>query len=72
MQLDLSLFRTFKLTERFKLKVRAETLNFSNTPHWSDPGTSCSIVNGVCGGGFGQITSAYGQRILQLGAEVDF
>jgi Carboxypeptidase regulatory-like domain/TonB dependent receptor-like, beta-barrel len=72
MQLDLSLFRTFKLTERFKLKVRAETLNFSNTPHWSNPGTSCTIVNGVCGGGFGQITSAYGQRIFQLGAEVDF
>jgi hypothetical protein len=77
MQLDLSLFRTFKLTERFHLKMRAEMLNFSNTPHWSNPGVSCSIVTptsgpDVCGGTFGQITTSYGQRILQLGAEVDF
>jgi Carboxypeptidase regulatory-like domain/TonB dependent receptor-like, beta-barrel len=72
-QLDLSLFRTFKLTERFHLKMRAEMLNFSNTPHWFDPSTDCSITStGVCGGDFGQITSAFGQRILQLGAEVDF
>ncbi len=73
MQMDLSLFRTFKLTERFKLKARAEMLNFSNTPHWSNPNTTCTITStGVCGGSFGQITGAFGQRILQLGAEVDF
>jgi Carboxypeptidase regulatory-like domain/TonB dependent receptor-like, beta-barrel len=76
-QLDLSLFRTFKLTERFNLKMRAEMLNFSNTPHWNNPGTSCSIVTptsgpDVCGGSFGQITGAYGQRIFQVGAEVTF
>jgi Carboxypeptidase regulatory-like domain/TonB dependent receptor-like, beta-barrel len=73
MQLDLSIFRTFKLTERFHLKMRAEALNFSNTPHWFDPNQYCSIIStGVCGGGFGQITGAFGQRIVQLGAEVDF
>jgi hypothetical protein len=78
MQLDLSLFRTFNLTERFKLKVRAETLNFSNTPHWRDPVTDCgTIVNNACSAGFGQINGtsghgAFGQRILQLGAEIDF
>lgn len=73
MQLDLSLFRNFKLTERFDLKVRAETLNFANHPHWSNPSTSCSITStGVCGGSLGQITSAFGERIFQLGAEIDF
>ena len=72
-QLDLSLFRTFKLTERFKLRVRAETLNFSNTPHFYNPNTSCTITtSGTCGGSMGQITSGFGQRIFQLGAEVDF
>ncbi len=71
-QLDLSLFRTFKLTERFNLQVQAETLNFSNTPHWWNPGMFCSNVNGVCGGNFGQITGSFGQRILQLGAELNF
>jgi TonB dependent receptor-like, beta-barrel len=77
MQLDLSLFRTFKLTERFRLKMRGEMLNFSNTPHWNNPNTTCSIVTpasgpDVCGGSFGQITGSFGQRIFQLGAEVDF
>jgi Carboxypeptidase regulatory-like domain/TonB dependent receptor-like, beta-barrel len=72
-QLDLSIFRTFKLTERFNLKMRFETLNFTNTPHWNNPNTTCSITStGVCGGSLGQITSGFGQRIIQLGAEVDF
>ncbi|HET7212113.1 MAG TPA: TonB-dependent receptor [Terriglobia bacterium] len=71
-QLDFSLFRDFKLTERYKLAIRAETLNFTNTPHWADPNTSCSIVNGVCGGSLGQIKTSFGQRIFQLGAEIDF
>ena len=71
-QMDLSLFRNFKLTERFKLKMKLETINFSNTPHWNNPNMTCSIVNGVCGGNLGQITSTYGERIVQLGAEVDF
>ncbi|MGH9353858.1 MAG: hypothetical protein ACRD2G_17135, partial [Terriglobia bacterium] len=71
-QLDASLFRTFKLTERFKLQFRVETLNFTNTPHWNDPHTSCSNVNGACGGSFGQITGAFGQRIVQFGAQLMF
>jgi hypothetical protein len=73
MQLDLSLFRNFKITERYKLRVRAETLNFSNTPHWNNPNLDCSITtSGVCGGSLGQITGSFGQRIFQLGAEIDF
>jgi hypothetical protein len=72
-QMDLSLFRTFKLTERFKLKMRAEMLNFSNTPHWSNPNTTCTITStGVCGGSMGQITGAFGERIFQLGAQINF
>ena len=77
MNLDVSLFRNFKITERLGLKVRAETLNFTNTPHWRDPVTTCSIVAGACGGALGQIDGssghgAFGERIFQLGAEVDF
>jgi hypothetical protein len=71
-QMDLSLFRNFKITERYRLRMRFEMLNFSNTPHWNNPNTTCSIVNGVCGGSLGQITGSFGQRIFQVGAEVDF
>ena len=34
---DLSLFRTFKMTERFNLQFRAEAFNMSNTPHFANP-----------------------------------
>ena len=75
-QLDFSVFRNFKLAERYNLALRFETLNLSNTPHWFNPSTSCSIKtgpgDGVCGGGFGQITDAFGERIFQIGAEIDF
>ena len=42
--LDLSLFREFKLTERLKLQFRAECFNFTNTPHFSNPGSYVSSV----------------------------
>ena len=37
--LDLSLFRNFNLSERLKLQFRAESFNFTNTPHFWSPGT---------------------------------
>ena len=35
---DLSLFRQFPLTERVGLQFRAEAFNFTNTPHFRNPG----------------------------------
>jgi Carboxypeptidase regulatory-like domain/TonB dependent receptor-like, beta-barrel len=35
--LDLGLFREFKFTERLKLQFRAESFNFTNTPHFANP-----------------------------------
>jgi hypothetical protein len=48
---DLSLFRSFTLTERFKLEFRAESYNFTNTPHFSNPWGDITSAN------FGYITS---------------
>ncbi len=42
--LDLSLFREFRITERFRLQFRAESFNFTNTPHFSNPGSYVSSV----------------------------
>jgi hypothetical protein len=72
--MDMSLFRTFALTERFKLQFRLEADNAFNTPHFQDTSgtTTCTILNGQCAYGFGQITSAYGQRIVMLAAKLFF
>jgi hypothetical protein len=39
---DLSLFRTFRITEGTKLEFRAEATNFTNTPHFNNPSASAS------------------------------
>ena len=42
--MDFSLFRTFKLTERFNLQFRAEAFNLSNTPHFSNPNGNANSI----------------------------
>jgi hypothetical protein len=71
-QLDASIFRHFKFKERGDVEVRAEAMNAPNATHFSDPSTGCSTVGNACLGSFGQIRSAFGQRILQLGAMFRF
>jgi carboxypeptidase family protein/TonB-dependent receptor-like protein len=71
-QMDTSLFRHFKITERYDLEVRAEAQNLTNSPHFNNPGRSCTNINGACGGSFGQITAGYGERYVQLGLKLRF
>ena len=72
MQLDASLFRHFRFKERWDLEIRGEAMNAPNATHFSDPSTSCSVVGAACLGSFGQVRSAFGQRIVQLGAMMRF
>jgi len=71
--LDMSVFRTFKLTERFSLQCRAEAFGLTNTPHFSNPGAG---VSGMGVGTFGVITSTRagdpGSRTVWLAAKVVF
>ena len=70
--MDTSLFRTFKLTERFDLQFRAEAFNLSNTPHFNNPNGNAN------NGNFGRVTSiqtawGYGRsREFRFGLRVGF
>lgn len=50
--LDLSIYRAFAITERFNLQFRAESFNTSNTPHFGNPRSDISstqpgLITGV-------------------------
>jgi hypothetical protein len=74
--LNLSLSKSFQFTERIKLELRAETFNFTNTPQFSNPGTSLTsstygYVTGTVGSGTG-VNGTGGGRALQLGVKMSF
>jgi Carboxypeptidase regulatory-like domain len=65
--LDLSLFRKFRVTERVGGEFRAEFFNFTNTPHFNRPGSTLGNP------GFGEVTTAVAdQRQIQFGLKITF
>ncbi|HKX28605.1 MAG TPA: TonB-dependent receptor [Blastocatellia bacterium] len=64
--LDLGLFRVFKLTERFNLQFRVESFNVSNTPHFSNPTADINSSN------FGKILSTQSADAMGRSREFRF
>jgi hypothetical protein len=63
---DVMIGNNFRLTERFRLEVRAEAFNVSNTPPLNDP-------NGSFGSAaFGTITSAGNPRDFEFAMKLHF
>ena len=75
--LDASLFRDFKITERVKFQLRMEVFGVTNTPHFGNPGTD--VTNTAA---FGVITSTLnlagrgsgtgGERVFWFAGKVIF
>jgi hypothetical protein len=66
--LDLSIFRQFPITERFRIEFRFETFNLTNTPVWATPGTNLDSTLL-----FGRVThTANVPRQLQFGLKLYF
>jgi hypothetical protein len=63
---NLSLFKTFSLGEARGLELRFESFNTFNHTEFHN------IANGTTDSNFGQVTSAYDPRTLQLGAKLHF
>lgn len=84
--LDLSLIRTFRITERVTTDFRVDAFNFTNTPWFANPGVDASaptrdaqgnILRDAAGNlrlnGFGQILSAnQTQRQFRFGIRLGF
>jgi hypothetical protein len=64
--LDVMLGKTFVLREDFRLEVRAEAFNVTNTPSFAAPNTSFGTA------AFGTITRAFDPRVFELVAKVHF
>ncbi|MCC7176256.1 MAG: TonB-dependent receptor [Bryobacterales bacterium] len=63
---DLSLFKGFQITERFRAQFRVEAMNISNSPHFGNPGGTQGDPT------FGQINSASGERSVQVALRLMF
>ncbi|MDQ6676116.1 MAG: carboxypeptidase regulatory-like domain-containing protein, partial [Acidobacteriota bacterium] len=61
---DVSLSRTFKPTERLGVELRADSFNILNHPNWNAPAVS------IASSTFGQITSFSSPRIIQLATKL--
>jgi hypothetical protein len=65
-QYNLSLTKFFSITERVKLRARADFINAFNCVNFQGPSTDSSSND------FGTISSAYPPRVIQLGLRLDF
>jgi hypothetical protein len=63
---NLSLFKTFAITERVKFEMRFESFNTFNHTEFN------GVDTGFTDGNFGAVTSTYDPRTLQLGAKLSF
>lgn len=65
--LDFSIFRRFKITEKTNMEFRCESFNFTNTPHFGNPNGNRNSSN------FGKILSDSGDpRSFRFGLRIAF
>jgi hypothetical protein len=66
-QLDMSLIKTFPVTEKKSFDFRAQVFNLTNTPSFSSPSTNVNLSTG------GQVTSTRNQpRLFEFGLKFSF
>jgi len=76
--IDASLFRDFKATERFTLQFRTEVFGVTNTPQFGNPGATVSSLTRNGDGsikalnGYTEITSASGERQFRFALKLTF
>ena len=72
---DLSLFKTFSVTERMGLQFRAECFNISNTPNFfinNNAGNSSTQLGNAAFGTVAQTDPNYNPRLIQFALKLQF
>ena len=64
--MDTSLAKVFRLTERMNLQIRSDWFSTTNTPQFDNPHTTFGDAN------FGYVTGAGGARSIYFGAKLTF
>jgi hypothetical protein len=77
--MDLSVNKTFSITERLKVQFRAEALNATNTPEFGPPTTTLNVSTsspsptGFSNNSYGLSSGTLGfSRIIQMGGRITF
>jgi hypothetical protein len=72
--MDMSLFKNFKITERVNFQFRAESFNLLNRTNFTLPGNSGhnNIVDSLFGHAGATSGNGFGPRNLQFGAKISF
>ena len=63
---NIALFKTFRITERQRVNLRAEAFNWLNHPNWGSADTNPTSAT------FGKVTSKSGSRNIQLSLHYSF
>jgi hypothetical protein len=75
---DFGVFRSFTIKEGWNLQFRADSFNFTNTPHFNNPGANVNNLRLAADGsvqdlnGFSEVLSAWGERQFRFGLRLSF
>nr|MDQ3012518.1 TonB-dependent receptor [Acidobacteriota bacterium] len=75
--LDGSVFKRFRFTERIGGEIRADIFNVTNSPQFNNPAGGYTQPPAgqtfpFAGNTFGQITGAFGERLVRFGTRITF
>jgi hypothetical protein len=66
LRLDLNLIKRIRISERTLVELRADAIDFTNSPDFDNPNTDINSTN------FGRITGAGGNRIIVVSARLNW
>ena len=70
--MDMSLFKNFKITERVNFQFRVETFNLLNHTNFALPGANGAGHNRITDPAFGTAGTVFNPRQMQFGAKISF